>query len=66
MAVIANLTGNTTTGANYTSIAHEYIADWQNLGIARDADPPHTTLAYGMNDTHGMQSPKGLLNQRIS
>ena len=19
-----------------------------------DADPPHTTLAYGMNDTHGL------------
>ena len=54
MAVIANLTGNTTTGANYTSIAHEYITEWQDLGIARDADPPHTTLAFGMNDTHGM------------
>ena len=58
MAVIANLTGNTTTGANYTSIAHNYITQWQVLGIAHDADPPHTTLDYGMNDTHGMQSPK--------
>ena len=55
MAVIANLTGNTANGVNYSSIAHEYIADWQNLGIARDADPPHTTLAYGMNDTHGTE-----------
>ena len=66
MAVIANLTGNTTTGANYTSIAHDYIADWQNLGIARDADPPHTTLSYGMNDTHGMQNFKVLLHWCIS
>lgn len=56
MAVIANMTGNTTTGANYTSIAHDYITQWQVLGIAHDADPPHTTLAYGMNDTHGMQN----------
>ena len=66
MAVIANLTGNTTTGANYTSIAHEYITEWQNLGIARDADPPHTTLAFGMNDTHGMQSSDPLLHWYIS
>ena len=30
------------------------IAKWQTLGIAHDANPPHTTLAYGMNDTHGL------------
>ena len=58
MAVIANLTGNTATAANYSNIAHDYITQWQVLGIAHDADPPHTTLAYGMNDTHGMCSPK--------
>lgn len=57
MAVIANMTGNTATGANYTSIAHDYITEWQILGIAHDADPPHTTLAYGMNDTHGIPIP---------
>ncbi|MCJ1451234.1 hypothetical protein MMC28_001570 [Mycoblastus sanguinarius] len=54
MAVIANLTGNSATSANYTSIAHDYITEWQTLGIAEDATPPHTTLAYGMNDTHGL------------
>jgi len=61
MAVIANLTGKTTTGANYTSIAHDYITQWQTLGIAHDADPPHTTLAYGMNETHGKMSLEKLL-----
>lgn len=54
MAVIANLTGNTATADNYSSIAHDYITEWQTLGIAMDADPPHTTLSYGMNDTHGL------------
>ncbi|TVY85335.1 Glutaminase A [Lachnellula suecica] len=54
MAVIANLTGNTADAANYTNIAHSYIEQWQVLGIAHDATPPHTTLAYGMNDTHGL------------
>ena len=53
MSVIANLTGNAADAANYSSIAHDYITQWQTLGIAMDADPPHTTLAYGMNDTHG-------------
>ncbi|PVH87153.1 glutaminase GtaA [Cadophora sp. DSE1049] len=54
MAVIANLTDNTVDGANYTNIAQDYITQWQTLGIAHDASPPHTTLAYGMNDTHGL------------
>lgn len=53
MAVIANLTGNPADATNYTNIAHDYIAQWQVLGIAMDANPPHTTLAYGMNETHG-------------
>ena len=53
MSVIANLTGNNADAANYSSIANDYITEWQTLGIAMDADPPHTTLAYGMNDTHG-------------
>ena len=53
MAVIANLTGNTADATNYTNIAHDYINQCPDLGIARDANPPHTTLAYGMNETHG-------------
>ncbi|RDL33306.1 Glutaminase GtaA [Venustampulla echinocandica] len=54
MAIIANLTGDTATGANYTNIASSYIDQWQTLGVAHDADPPHTTLSYGSNDTHGL------------
>lgn len=54
MASIANLTGDTVTGANYTNIARSYIDKWQTLGIAHDANPPHTTLSYGVNNTHGL------------
>ena len=54
MAVIANLTGNHADAANYTNIAHSYIDQWQVLGVAQDANPPHTTLGYGLNDTHGL------------
>lgn len=54
MAQIAQLTGNTADAANYSSIAKSYISQWQNFGIAQDASPPHTTLNYGANDTHGL------------
>ena len=53
MAVIAKMMGNAEDAANYTNIAHDYIDQWQNFGIAYDAVPPHATLAYGQNDTHG-------------
>jgi hypothetical protein len=54
MAAIANITGNIGDGVNYTNIAHSYIDQWQTLGVAEDANPPHTTLGYGLNDTHGL------------
>lgn len=54
MSILANMTGNSADGANYSTTAHNYIAQWQNLGIAQDANPRHATLAYGMNDTHGL------------
>jgi hypothetical protein len=53
-AEVAKLTGNTDDASNYTSIAKSYIDQWQTLGIAHDASPPHTTLGYGLNDTHGL------------
>jgi len=56
MAVIAKLTDNTADGVNYTNIAHDYIKQWQTLGIAHDANPPHATLSYGANETHGRHS----------
>ncbi|RFU32728.1 hypothetical protein B7463_g3595, partial [Scytalidium lignicola] len=54
MATIANLTGNSADAENYTSIAHDYISQWQTLGVAQGANPPHTTLGYGLNNTHGL------------
>ncbi|KAL9625069.1 MAG: hypothetical protein Q9160_000798 [Pyrenula sp. 1 TL-2023] len=54
MAEIANITGNTLDGQNYTNIAQSYIEQWIDLGVAMDASPPHTTLAYGQNDSYGL------------
>lgn len=53
MSVIANLTGHSDDAANYSSIAHNYIAKWQTLAIAQNANPPHTTLSYGDDSSHG-------------
>ncbi|KAI9667071.1 MAG: hypothetical protein M1831_001248 [Alyxoria varia] len=49
MAQIATRTGNPEDAANFTAIAHDYITRWLDLGIAMDANPPHTTLSYGDN-----------------
>nr|OQO27148.1 Glutaminase A [Rachicladosporium sp. CCFEE 5018] len=54
MSIISIMTGNAADGANFSSIATSYIAQWQSLGIAQDANPRHTTLSYGQNDTHGL------------
>jgi hypothetical protein len=56
MSVIAGATGNSADKANYSSIASDYINQWLNLGIAHDASPPHTTLAYGSNSSWGRLS----------
>lgn len=56
MAVIANITGHTDDAKNFTNIAHDYITKWQQLGIAQGTNGSlaHTTLAYGMPNTHGL------------
>ncbi|CAI7632619.1 hypothetical protein N7533_000851 [Penicillium manginii] len=54
MAVIANETGHTSDAADYSAIAHDYITKWQELGINKNASPPHTTLSYGDSDSHGL------------
>lgn len=57
MAQIAEITGHTADSQNFSSIAQDYITRWMDLGIAETSDnftAPHTTLAYGMNDTYSL------------
>lgn len=72
MSVIAKMTGHNQDAANYSRIAHDYIRKWQNLGIAQNANPPHTTLSYHNDSSHGMSclyyfcaSPSFFLGGRI-
>jgi hypothetical protein len=53
MATIAHITGNHHDARNYSAIAHDYIDQWQVLGINHAADPPHTTLNYGHDMSWG-------------
>lgn len=56
MAEIAEMVrGHEDDDAEYfRNISMVYLEKWQDLGIAKEASPPHTTLAYGENKTHGM------------
>lgn len=54
MSQIANLTGHIYDAARYHDIAEDYITEWQSLAIAHDASPPHTTLNYGNELSHGL------------
>ena len=54
MSQVSTRIGNTAMAANYTSIAKNYLAFWQQHGIASSATPPHTNLAYDNNTTYGM------------
>jgi hypothetical protein len=54
MGEIAGLIGRADDAKRYNDIAAEYIVKWQGYGIAYDEQPPHTTLKYGANETHGL------------
>ena len=54
MSEIAHLAGNEDDSASFLKTAQDYISQWQELGINKDASPPHTTFSYGNNDSHGL------------
>ncbi|KAK3937404.1 hypothetical protein QBC46DRAFT_416269 [Diplogelasinospora grovesii] len=51
MSEIAQRTGNNDT---FGSIAADYLQKWKGLAINTAANPPHTTLSYGDNSSHGL------------
>jgi hypothetical protein len=54
MGEIARLTGNTDDAKKFLAISMDYINQWQELGINYAANPPHTTLAYHDDSSHGL------------
>jgi hypothetical protein len=54
MAQMAKIINETADAQNFTTIAHDYIAKWQNLGINSGDNPKHSTLNYNNASTHGL------------
>ncbi|EUC29373.1 hypothetical protein COCCADRAFT_106682 [Bipolaris zeicola 26-R-13] len=54
MSRMSSLINETADAQNYTSIAHNYISQWQQLGINSADNPPHAILNYGNASTHGL------------
>ncbi|KAL4892899.1 hypothetical protein BDV59DRAFT_208050 [Aspergillus ambiguus] len=54
MASISTIANNEADSNNYTTVAHNYMDQWQNLAINKEADPPHATLNYGNDSTYGL------------
>jgi hypothetical protein len=54
MSQISRIIGETADADNYTAVAHDYISRWIDLGMNKDADPPHAILNYGNETTHGL------------
>ncbi|EPE08170.1 glutaminase [Ophiostoma piceae UAMH 11346] len=57
MADVAKYSGtaNADVASNtYLQTAQDYISKWQGYGINTASTPPHTTLAYNDNDSHGL------------
>ncbi|KAL6709069.1 hypothetical protein ACN47E_001885 [Coniothyrium glycines] len=54
MAQISALSGHTSDADDYTSIAHDYITKWVELGVNRKDQPAHSVLNYGNDTTHGL------------
>jgi len=54
MAQIANRTGHTADGVNYTNIAHNYIQQWYEFGINNDSRPEHSEAEYHQKDSYDL------------
>ena len=56
MSVIAQKTGNTADATNFSTIATNYITQWQNYAVVTTANPPHTNLDYQDDTSHGTKA----------
>ncbi|KAK6951258.1 hypothetical protein Daesc_007789 [Daldinia eschscholtzii] len=54
MAEISERTGNDDDAKSFGDTATSYIEQWQGFGLNTAANPPHATLSYGDDDSHGL------------
>ncbi|KAH7139099.1 glutaminase GtaA [Dendryphion nanum] len=63
MSEIATIANNPRDAERYNKTAHEYITQWQTLGINHNDNPPHSILNYNNMTTHGLLY--NLFNDRL-
>ncbi|OAL05283.1 DUF1793-domain-containing protein [Phaeosphaeriaceae sp. SRC1lsM3a] len=54
MAQMSKIVGETGDAKNFTDIAHDYIAKWQDQGINKSANPKHAMLNYNNASSYGL------------
>ncbi|KAF9889798.1 hypothetical protein FE257_006888 [Aspergillus nanangensis] len=54
MAAISRILDHPEDAGDYSLTSHDYIARWQQLAVNQNANPPHTTLSYGNESSHGL------------
>lgn len=53
-SMIANMTGHSQAGSDYANTASDWIGQWEQLAVNQNANPPHTTLNYGDEDSFSL------------
>lgn len=53
-AMMANMTGRTEASNRYSGTAQDWIKQWEDLAVSKTANPPHTTLNYGADDSYSL------------
>ncbi|KAF2848167.1 DUF1793-domain-containing protein [Plenodomus tracheiphilus IPT5] len=54
MSQISKIVGKDADADKFTTIAHDYLTEWTDLGINHAANPPHSTLSYDNMSTHSL------------
>lgn len=52
--MIANMTGHSQEGSTYANTASNWIRQWEQLAVNQNANPPHTVLNYGDEDSFSL------------
>lgn len=53
-SMIANMTGHSQAGSDYANTASDWIGQWEQLAVNQNANPPHTVLNYGDEDSFSL------------
>lgn len=53
-SMMANITGRVKESSRYADTAQDWISQWEALAVSKNANPPHTTLNYGAENSYSL------------